>query len=132
MSLRPLCASLVAAVAAAMFALSHSALASADAAAKNEIEHLLDYIGTSSCTFVRNGSEYPATEARDHLAGKYRFAGARISTAEDFIVHLAATSSISGEPYHVRCGDTEVLSAAWLTAELERYRKAPHPRHAAH
>jgi hypothetical protein len=36
---------------------------------------------------------------------------------------------MSGEPYHVKCGKTDALSGAWLTAELDRYRKTPHLQH---
>lgn len=121
---------LVAAAAALAFALSHAALASPDVT-KDEIDHLLQYVGDSSCTFVRNGSEYPAAKARDHLASKYRFVGSRISSAEDFIRYLATQSSMSGEPYHVKCGSIDAPSGAWLTAELNRYRKTAHLSHVA-
>jgi len=94
-------------------------------AANDEIDHLLQFVAASHCTFVRNGSEYAADKARDHLADKYRFAGSRIATAEQFIEYLATKSSLSGEPYHVRCGKQDELSAAWLGAELKRYRSTP-------
>lgn len=126
MSLRPVRRPLVIAVAALGFALSHAALASPDTVAKGEIDHLLQYVAASSCTFVRNGSEYPAEKARDHLESKYHFVGSRISSAEDFIKYLATGSSMSGEPYHVKCGNVDELSGAWLTAELNRYRRSPH------
>jgi hypothetical protein len=124
MNARHIRRSLLAAAAALSFGLAHAA-APQDTAAKNEIDHLLNYIAASSCTFIRNGSEFPADKARDHLAGKYRFAGSRVSTAEDFIKYLATQSSMSGAPYHVRCGNTDALSGTWLTTELNRYRKAP-------
>jgi hypothetical protein len=107
----------------ASLVLSHASLAADDAAAKNEIDHLLNFVGASSCTFVRNGTEYPADKAREHLASKYRFVGARISTADDFIKYLGTGSSMSGEPYHVKCGKADLLSGAWLSDELARYRK---------
>jgi len=117
----------VLAVAAGLaIALAGTANASPNGTAKNEIDHLLNYVAASSCTFVRNGSEYPADKAREHLAGKYRWVGGRISTAEEFIKYLATQSSMSGEPYHVKCGKTDALSGVWLTDELHRYRKAPH------
>ena len=115
----------LAAAAACAFATASAASASPQDAAKDEIDHLLKYIGASSCTFVRNGTEYPAAKARDHLETKYRFVGGRITTAEDFIKYLATGSSVSGAPYHVRCGHTDQLSGAWLTAELGRYRSQP-------
>jgi uncharacterized protein DUF5329 len=101
-------------------------LAAPGPVAQDEIDHLLSYVAASSCTFVRNGSEYDAVKAREHLADKYRFAGSRISTAEEFIEYLATKSSFSGQPYHVRCGHDDEPSGAWLTAELRRYRSTPH------
>ena len=116
---------LLAALAATAFALSQFAAAAPPGATKDEIDHLLRYIAASSCTFVRNGSEYSAEKAREHLKDKYQLAGSRISSAEDFIRYLATKSSLSGEPYHVKCGNVDALSGEWLTAELDRYRKAP-------
>jgi hypothetical protein len=115
---------LAATIAALAFAIAHVAAASPGAPAEDEIDHLLHYVAASSCTFVRNGAEYPADKASEHLASKYHFVGARISTAEDFIKYLATQSSMSGEPYHVKCGKTDALSGAWLAAELARYRKS--------
>jgi hypothetical protein len=60
-----------------------------------------------------------------YIAGKYRFVGSRIGSAEEFIKYLATGSSMSGEPYHVKCGKTDALSGAWLADELQRYRKVP-------
>jgi uncharacterized protein DUF5329 len=113
------------------FTLAHAALAASDGSAKDEIDHLLSYVAASSCTFVRNGSEYPAQKARDHLVDKYRFAGSRIATAEQFIDYLATKSSLSGRPYHVHCGKSDEESGPWLNAELRRYRSAPHPTQAS-
>lgn len=122
---------LLAATAAVAFALAHVAAAAPEGPAKDEIDHLLRFVAASSCTFVRNGDQYPADKARDHLADKYRFVGSRISTAEDFIEYLATKSSMSGEPYHVHCGNRDALSGMWLMSELNRYRKTPHIRQAA-
>jgi hypothetical protein len=121
----PIRNTLLAAIASIAFAASLPAAAAEPLPAKAEIDHLLQYVAASSCTFIRNGDEYPADKARDHLASKYGFAGARIATAEDFIKYLATRSSISGAPYHVRCGKTDALSGQWLAAELDRYRNAP-------
>ena len=129
MSVRILHRSLLAATAALAFAFSPLASASPQDDAKGEIDHLLDYVAASSCTFVRNGTEYPADKAREHLAVKYRFAGSRIATAEEFIKYLATGSSASGEPYHVKCGKSDALSGEWLNAELARYRSAPRLQH---
>jgi hypothetical protein len=119
---RPLRRALSAFAAALAFTFSNAGLA--DTAAKREIDHLLTFVATSSCTFVRNGTEYPPDKARDHLASKYQFAGSKITTAEEFIKYLATESSMSGELYHVKCGKTDALSGVWLTDELNRFRKA--------
>ena len=118
-------------VVALSLALSAAARASPDPAAQGEIDHLLRYVAQSSCTFVRNGDEYSGEKAREHLAMKYRFVGGRISTAEEFIQYLGTGSSVSGEPYHVKCGNVDALSGPWLTAELQRYRQTVHVRKVA-
>ena len=99
------------------------AAAEPDAQAQREIDHLLEFVGTSSCTFVRNGEPHPAADARDHLASKYRFARSRITTADEFIRYLGTASSSSGEPYKIVCAGKEGPAGAWLSGELERYRK---------
>jgi Family of unknown function (DUF5329) len=91
----------------------------------DEIQHLLDYVGGSGCTFVRNGVESDATAARKHLATKYEYAKGRVASAEDFIRSLASRSSMTGEPYVVRCGSSQFRSEDWLTDELRRYRGDP-------
>jgi hypothetical protein len=87
-----------------------------------EIEHLMDYIGASSCRFIRNGKIYDAAAARSHIRKKYDYLRERIRTAEDFIRYAATESSTSGEPYRIRCGAQEMLCADWLAAEIRRYR----------
>jgi hypothetical protein len=116
----------LAAVATLTFMLAQGAEASPPPPAADEIEHLLNFVAASSCTFVRNATEYAADKAREHLASKYRFAASRIATAEDFIKYLATQSSMSGEPYHVKCAGKDALSGLWLAEELRRYRKVAH------
>ncbi len=110
--------------AALTFALSSAVFGNPDASAQREIDHLLDFVAGSSCTFVRNGADHPAQEASEHLAGKFRFAVSRITTAEDFIRDLASRSSVSGEAYRVRCGKVDMPAGVWLTEELQRYRES--------
>jgi len=112
------------AVAATLLALAQSAHADPAPAAQAEIDHLLAFVAASPCSFIRNGTPYPATEARDHLAGKFRYAKSRIGTADEFIRHIASASSMSHEPYKVKCGASEIPAGVWLTAELQRYRAA--------
>ena len=95
------------------------------AATQAEISHLLAYLRTSGCEFQRNGTWYSARDATAHLERKsqYLVKHAQIGSAEDFIERAASKSSMSGEPYLVRCQlDQTVPSAVWLRAELDRFR----------
>lgn len=97
-------------------------------AAEAEINFLLTAVGTSGCEFLRNGTWHDAQQAQAHLSKKYQWLRARdrIKTAEDFIELAASRSSLSGEPYAVRCAGAEpVSSSAWLSEQLRRYRAAP-------
>lgn len=110
--------------AALTFALSSAVFGNPDASAQREIDHLLEFVAGSSCTFVRNGTDYPAQKAREHLAGKFHYAASRIATAEDFIRDLASRSSVSDEAYRVKCGKVDMPAGVWLTEELRRYRES--------
>jgi Family of unknown function (DUF5329) len=98
--------------------------AAAHAGTADEIQHLLDYVSGSGCTFVRNGVESDAVAARKHIQAKYASAKGHVGSAEDFIRLAASRSSMTGEPYVVRCGSSRFLSGDWLTDELGRYRNA--------
>jgi Family of unknown function (DUF5329) len=101
------------------------ARAAPPAIAQTEISYLLGFIEGSACEFFRNGSWYEGKKAAAHLRDKYEFLamGDRIQTAEDFIEEAATKSSLSGQPYQVRCGrDQAVASNQWLRDALERYR----------
>lgn len=90
-----------------------------------EIDVLLDAIGTSGCEFYRNGTWYDARQARAHVGAKTAWLLKRdlITTTEDFIVRAATKSSLSGEPYRIRCGDSgEVPADRWLYDQLARFR----------
>jgi hypothetical protein len=126
---RPVCRALAALAAALVFTLSNAAFA--ESSAKDEIDHLLNFVATSSCTFVRNGTEYSPDKARDHLASKYQYAGSRVTTADEFIKYLATASSMSGELYHVKCKGVDKLSGVWLSEELAHFRKESAGVHAS-
>ena len=100
-------------------------------AARQEIAHLIGYLTASGCSFQRNGSWHDAADAAKHLQRKYNYLQKRdlVATSEDFIARAASESSLSGKPYQVRCsGNAPVASAAWLKAELAKYRRAPQLR----
>jgi hypothetical protein len=92
---------------------------------QDEVQYLLNYLGTSNCQFYRNGEWYGAEKAKEHLNKKYKYLLKRslIHTTEEFIALGGTQSSASGEPYQVRCGSTQAVpSAQWLFSELTRYR----------
>jgi len=69
--------------------------------------------------FIRNGSEYDAKAAADHLRLKREKAGSRVKTADDFIRLCGSTSSMSGLPYQIRWPDGRTeTSEAFLRARL--------------
>jgi hypothetical protein len=90
-----------------------------------EIDHLLQYIETSGCTFNRNGTVHDSEEAAAHIRKKFDYAKRWIKSTEDFIRYTATKSSISGQPYFVICNGTEMPTAEWLTDELARFREKP-------
>ena len=96
-------------------------------AARTEIDALLSRLETSGCEFNRNGTWYPAGEARGHLLRKLKYLEDRgqVSSAEQFIERAASGSSMSGDPYLVRCGNgAPVQSATWLRSQLQTLRAA--------
>jgi hypothetical protein len=97
------------------------------ASSRAEIESLLGTLGSSDCEFYRNGSWYSGIQAQAHLKRKYEYLANRglISSAEEFIVESGTKSSLSGEPYQVRCPQQEAQpSSTWLAGELLRYRES--------
>jgi len=102
-----------------------TAAAAPPPAVKVEIDYLLQYVEESRCEFYRNGSWYTASRARAHLQLKYDhlLARDRVASAEDFIDRAATRSSMSGQPYRVRCADGIVHDAGdWFSDALARYR----------
>jgi hypothetical protein len=91
-----------------------------------EVDFLLGYVEGSGCDFYRNGTWHQPKAAQAHLRDKYRYLAARnlINTTEDFIEKVATQSSLTGQPYKVRCPDgATVTSNQWLHAELARFRQ---------
>ena len=96
---------------------------------QREVAQLLDFVGNSGCQFQRNGSWYEPAKARAHLQDKYDYLTRRglVPDTEAFIERAASKSSISGQPYQVRCGSGPVMtSSAWLSNELKHLRTGKH------
>lgn len=109
---------------------SCTAWAAPTESAAAEIDHLFAYLGSSGCTFNRNGTWYSAAQAVEHLHGKYDYLLRKglVTTAESFVDQAASRSSMSGKPYLVRCGSAKPIeSGPWFHAELTRYRDAKRP-----
>jgi hypothetical protein len=87
-----------------------------------KIERLLSEVESAQGdVFIRNGVEYSAKEAADHLRTKWNAAGEKITTAQQFIEHVASASSLTGEPYRVRLASgTDISAADYLREKLAR------------
>jgi uncharacterized protein DUF5329 len=96
-------------------------------AARAEIDALLSRLETSSCTFNRNGTWYPAREAKTHLLRKLKYLEDRgmVRSAEQFIEMAGSGSSTTGKPYLVKCGSgAAVESGTWLQSQLQIIRSS--------
>ena len=101
--------------------------ASLSPAARAEIDSLLSRLEASTCTFIRNGTSYPAAEAKSHLLLKLKYLEDRgaVETAEQFIERAASSSSTTGRPYLVKCGSgAPVQSGTWLRSQLQLVRSS--------
>jgi len=88
-----------------------------------EIEYLLSSIGSSNCTFIRNGNRHSSQDAEAHLRMKYRHGMRYSSSSENFIARLASASSVSKKPYYMECeGEKKIPSGDWLMRRLDEYR----------
>ncbi len=94
-----------------------------DATEEKRIDYLLQAVESlKGGGFVRNGTEYNASDAGKHLRLKLKNAGERVKTAEDFIEGCATRSSISGQSYTIRLPDgTKTESAAFLRGKLREF-----------
>lgn len=101
--------------------------------ARTEIDGLMSRLEASACEFNRNGSWHTAPQAKSHLLIKLKYFEDRgaVSSAEQFIELAASKSSITGQPYLVKCaGAAPVPSSAWLLSQLELMRLAAGTRKA--
>ena len=84
-----------------------------------QIELLLARIeAMQDVVFIRNGKDYSSHKAADHLRLKWKKAGGRVKTAEDFIELCGSRSSISGKPYKIRFPDGRIENSEVIFKEL--------------
>ena len=103
--------------------LAPALLAQAPEAEAKKIEALIQAVAQlqGQAIFIRNGSEHDAQAAAEHLRLKWRNAGKRVKTAQDFIRCCATGSSMSGEAYRIRFKDGhEISSADFFWTELKK------------
>jgi uncharacterized protein DUF5329 len=94
---------------------------------QSRIEKLIRYVESQKAMkFIRNGSEYTSEDAGKFLRGKLEAMGSEVTTARQFIKRIASRSSMSGQPYHVRLADGQMLLAEnFLEEELQRIERQP-------
>lgn len=102
----------------AAFRIAPRAAATPDA---DEVEAALAHLARlpAGTVFIRNGQDYPATEAVAHLRGKWQAAGAT-GGLEAFIECCASRSQASGEPYRLRLVDGSETELASYLRSLPR------------
>lgn len=103
---------------------STSQLAQQQSVEQHKIDYLIASVaGLKDASFIRNGKAYDAPRAAAHMRLKWRFAGSRVKTAEDFIRYCATASSTSGIRYTIRFADGRSIdSANFLQKMLSQYR----------
>ncbi|PYK39828.1 MAG: hypothetical protein DME49_02715 [Verrucomicrobia bacterium] len=88
------------------------------------IDYLIDYVGKSNATFIRNGISHTPAEGAAHIKAKYEHFKSKIKTPEDFIRLAASKSLQTGKPYLVHTPDgKEMHLDAWLTDALKHHRE---------
>jgi hypothetical protein len=98
-----------------------------------EIDSLMSRLESSACEFNRNGAWHTATEAKSHLLRKLKYLEDKgaVQSTEQFIELAASRSSMTGQPYLVKCGNgAPVQSATWLLSQLQDMRTAGRSRSA--
>ena len=99
-----------------------------DGREQQRIDYLIQSLGSlPGAVFIRNGKEYGAKEAQDHLRRKLNYGGERVRTAEIFIDYCASESSMTHRPYQIRFQDGRVVkTAAFLHERLKEYDAKAH------
>ena len=87
-----------------------------------KIEALLQHIAQQTdAVFIRNDKTYPATIAARYLRDKWAATFVPVTTAHEFIAHIASVSSTSGQPYRIRFPDgREMPTGEYLRLVLHR------------
>jgi hypothetical protein len=113
---------LLACVLAWLLPFATSAAAQATPSESQKIEQLIASVqNLKGAVFIRNGTEYGGAQAADHLRMKWKKAGGRVKTAEDFIRLCASGSYLSGKKYQIRFADGRIVdSEQFFHEELKK------------
>jgi hypothetical protein len=91
---------------------------------EQKIEKLIQYIENSDAIFIRNGEEFNAKDAAEHLRMKRKKAGKKVKTAKDFIDFVASKSYMSVEAYKMKFKNGSIINARdMLYNELRKIEK---------
>ncbi len=95
---------------------------------KNENDKINQLISSirslKNAVFIRNGNEYNAKKAANHLKRKYQFKIDYIKDAAHFIEIIASKSSFSGRYYFIRFTDgNKVKVQKYLSDKLSEINK---------
>ena len=102
-----------------LFSVATDVLSADTAKEAEKIELLIARLEAMQDTvFIRNGKEHSSNRAAEHLRLKWRKAGTRVHTAEDFIKFCGSRSSISGKAYQIRFADGRQEDSAVILKEL--------------
>lgn len=109
----------------AVLALLYSANLCAAYTESQKIDMLVNAVRTyNGAIFIRNGENYSAKDAADHLQMKRKKAGSRVKTARDFIDKIASKSYMSGKDYFIRKPDGSLVkSSDFLNKALSEIEK---------
>ncbi len=90
---------------------------------RHEVDHLINYVKTTSCQMNRNGQFHAGPAALAHIQKKYSYFKDKIRSTEQFIELSATKSTMSGKYYVVKCGNNQPIKTKdWLLRELKLYR----------
>jgi hypothetical protein len=113
-----------------LLCLSSAIAAPLPSESRAEVDALLSRLETSGCEFNRNGSWHTGAEAKTHILRKLEYLEDKgaVHSTEQVIELAAASSSMTGQAYQVRCGkDAPVPSKTWLLSQLKALRASSEP-----
>ncbi len=91
-----------------------SANAFANPPLEQQIQSLIESIGESECSFVRNGKSHTPEASMQHLGRKYLHFKDDIDSVARFVELAASKSMITGRAYEVQCAGESQPSSEWL------------------